>query len=302
MQKVKFIYNPSSGENLVAEHLDSIIDLYQRYGYMLVPHRLDFIADTAEAMRDIDGSYHHALVAGGDGTVNYMVNLFKSLGIDIPLGILPAGTANDFATVLGLPPRTGILEACRLLLDGRITPIDVGKVNGQYFVNVFSCGLFTDISQKTPTLMKNTFGKLAYYVGGVGELSRFRKLKISLDCDGGSYEGDCFIFFVFNGHTAGNLKIAYLSEIDDGLLDVLIVKGGGPIQTIQTLLHYLPLTGRHKKYPQGIEHFRCSRLTADSATDETTDIDGQPGPSFPLEIECEKGGLRVIIPRKSANR
>lgn len=296
MQKVKFIYNPSSGENIVAGQLDDIIGLYQSRGFILVPHRLDFGADTAGALSDIDDSYHHALIAGGDGTVNYTVNLLKTLGIDIPLGILPAGTANDFASVLGIPPRTGLIDACRAILDGNITPVDIGKVNGHYFVNVFSCGLFTDISQKTPTVMKNTFGKLAYYVGGLGELSRFRKLNISIDSDGGSFEGECFIFFIFNGRTAGNLNIAYLSRIDDGLLDVLVVKGGKPVQTIQTLLHYLPLSGRHVHYPPGIEHIRCSSLTARCATDEPTDIDGQPGPSFPLTVECEKNGLRILVP------
>ncbi|MCC8020082.1 MAG: YegS/Rv2252/BmrU family lipid kinase [Rikenellaceae bacterium] len=297
MRKVKFIYNPSSGENLAGDQIDDVIALYQERGFMLVPHRLDFRSDSAEALRDIDASYDHALIAGGDGTVNYIVDLLKQLGISIPLGILPAGTANDFATVLGIPPRTGLVEACRSLLDGHVSPVDVGKANGHYFVNVFSCGLFTDISQKTPTLMKNTFGKLAYYVGGLGELSRFRRLGISIESDGGNFDGECIIFFVFNGRTAGNLKIAYLSEIDDGLLDVLIVKSGSPITTIQTLLHYLPFPGKHIHYPPGIEHFRCSRLTARCRTNETTDIDGQPGPAFPVTIECEKGGLNILIPK-----
>lgn len=297
MKKVKFIYNPSSGENLIGENLDRIIALYQSRSYMLVPHRLDFISDTAEALADIDESYHHALVAGGDGTVNYIVNLMKREGIDIPLGILPAGTANDFASALGIPPRTELVEACQMILDGNIIPIDIGKVNGRYFVNVFSCGLLTDISQKTPTAMKNAFGKLAYYVGGLGELTRYRKIHVTIESDGGRYDGDCLMFLVFNGRTAGSLKIAYLSEIDDGLLDVIIIKGDGTIQTIQTLLHYLPLSGKHTHYPAGIEHFRCSRLSATCTSDETTDIDGQPGPGFPLEIECDKGGLKVLIPR-----
>ncbi|MCC8035055.1 MAG: YegS/Rv2252/BmrU family lipid kinase [Rikenellaceae bacterium] len=297
MKKVKFIYNPSSGENLIGEQLDRIIGLYQSRGYILVPHRLDFLSDTARALADIDRTYHHVLVAGGDGTVNYVVDLLKREGMDIPLGVLPAGTANDFATALGISPRMELVETCETILDGNITPIDIGKVNDRYFVNVFSCGLLTDISQKTPTAMKNTFGRLAYYVGGLGELTRYRKIHVSIESDGGAYDGDCLMFLVFNGRTAGSLKIAYLSEIDDGLLDVIIIKGDSTIQTIQTLLHYLPLTGKHTQYPAGIEHFRCSRLTATCTSEETTDIDGQPGPGFPLDIECDKGGLRVLIPR-----
>lgn len=301
VKRVKFIYNPASGESAVADNLDEIIKLYQDKGYSIIPYRLTFKGDPRDIINDIDGTYHHVLIAGGDGTVNYIVNLLKSNGIDIPVALLPAGTANDFATVLEVPSEN-ITESCKALLKSDIVPVDVGIVNGNYFVNVFSCGLFTEVSQKTPTIMKNTFGKLAYYVGGLGELSRFRRMHIDIKSDGGDFKGDCIIFLVFNGRTAGNFKIAYLSEIDDGLLDVLIVKGDGPIQTIQTLVHYLPLSGKHTHYPSGIEHIRCSRLEAKCTTEEHTDIDGQPGPGFPLEITCEKGGLRVLKPRQTPEK
>lgn len=301
LKRVKFIYNPSSGENTVTDNLDEIIELYLEHGYSIVPYRLTFKRDPAEIIYDLDRTYHHILIAGGDGTVNFIVNLLKNNDIDIPVAVLPTGTANDFATILGVPGNN-IMDSCKTILKSDIVPVDVGRANGQYFVNVFSCGLFTDISQKTPTIMKNTFGKLAYYVGGLGELSRFRRMHIDIKSDGGDFEGDCIIFFVFNGRTAGNLKIAYLSEIDDGLLDVLIVKGESPIQTIQTLIHYLPLSGKHTSYPPGIEHIRCSHLTASCDTDENTDIDGQPGPGFPLEITCENGGLRVLKPKESPKK
>lgn len=298
MKRVKFIYNPSSGENLVASSLDEVVRLYQEKGYSIVPYRLNFKADPDEMISDIDDTYHHVLIAGGDGTVNYVVNRLKRRGLDIPIAVVPAGTANDFATILGIP--ADIIKAVRMILDGEIRPIDLGRVNDEYFVNVFSCGLFTDVSQKTPTVIKNTFGKLAYYVNGLTELTRFRKMHIKLESDGGGYEGGSIIFFVFNGRTAGNLKIAYKSEIDDGLLDVLVIKGDNPLETVQTIMHYMPLIGGQKKYPTGIVHIQCSRLTAHCDSDETTDIDGQKGPGFPLEITCEKGGLRVLCPRTEA--
>ncbi len=295
---VKFIYNPTAGETAIRDRLDDIIALYQQRGYTIVPYRLDFKGDGSGMLADLDGRFDHLLLAGGDGTVNYVVNLLKNNGIDIPLAILPAGTANDFAMMLGT--RHGdVVDMCRAILDGEVRSVDIGKVNGNWFVNVFSCGLFTEISQKTPTIMKNTFGKLAYYVSVLGELTRYRTMEVKIETDGGNFEGRCFLFLVFNGKTAGTIRMAYLSEVDDGLLDLLVIKSAGPVQTLQTAVRYLVQMqhGNASSYPPGIEHIRCSRLRAESKTPEATDIDGQPGPSFPLEITCEKDALRVVIPK-----
>ncbi len=293
MRKVRFIYNPVSGETMVGAFLDNIIELYQQNGFMIEPYRLDFKDDPVQAMADLDGSYHHLLVAGGDGTVNLVVNMMKSLGLDIPLAVLPAGTANDFASLLGMP--ADLMKACREIVNGRIRTIDLGWANDKWFVNVFSCGLFTDVSQKTPTILKNNFGKLAYYVNGIGELPNFRKMNLSIHSDGGDFEGAALIFFVFNGKTAGKFPVAYLSEVDDGLLDVLIVRGDNPFRAAQTIIRFFSATLRGRmKYPAEIVHLQCSRLTADSLLDETTDVDGQAGPGFPLDIRCVAGALRVI--------
>lgn len=301
MKKVKFVYNPHSGETLITNYIDEIIAIYQRRGFTIVPYRLTFEGDPAEMLADMDDSYDHLLLAGGDGTVNFMVNLLKSRGLDIPVAILPTGTANDFATLLGVP--SSIPAACRGFLDGEVRSVDLGRVNGEWFVNVFSCGLFTDVSQKTPTVLKNSLGRLAYFVGGVGELAKLRKMSVGISTDNGSYEGSSLIFLVFNGQTAGGFRLAFQSKLDDGKLDVLIIKGDNPLETAQTVFHFLARMGvaqrllPTERYPAGIVHIQCSRIEAVSESDEQTDIDGQAGPHFPLTITCEPGALRVLVPR-----
>ncbi len=293
MEKVRFVYNPKSGETVITEWLDNIIDIYQRRGFSVIPYRISFSETEERDMLDgVDETYHHILVAGGDGTVNYVVNNLKRKGLDVPLAVLPTGTANDFANMLGVPSDIG--RACRQILSGEIRSVDLGRANDEYFVNVFSCGLFTEVSQKTPTFLKNTFGKLAYYFGGLGELPNFRKMHISIESDGGNYEGSSLIFFVFNGRTAGQMRFAYLSEIDDGLLDVIVVKGDSPIETIRTIFHFIKRnTGN---YPPGIAHFKSRDIMLYSYNEETTDIDGQAGPAFPVRITCEAAALRVVCP------
>lgn len=303
MENVRFIYNASSGETIIAEHLDTIIDLYQQKGYAIRPYRLNFgDEEPAQIFDGVDDSYHHLLVAGGDGTINYVVNLLKRAGLDLPIAVLPTGTANDFARTLEVP--ADIARACRRILTGELQRIDLGCANGEYFVNVFSCGLFADISQKTPTVLKNTFGKLAYYMGGLGELPNFRRMNISIETESGGYEGSSLIFFVFNGRTAGQMRFAYLSEIDDGLLDVLVIKGDSPAETLRTIFHFIRENSLlpHKSgnnYPPGVVRIQARDIRIHSYSEETTDIDGQAGPRFPVHITCEAGALRVIRPREA---
>ena len=304
MRRARFIYNPRSGEKAVAESLDRIIAEYQSHGCLLEPWRLSFDGgDASAAFEGLDGSYDHLLVAGGDGTVNFAVNQLKSRGADIPLAVLPAGTANDFASLLGL--QASLPAACRALLEGEIRPIDLGRVNGQWFANVFSCGLFTDVSQRTPTALKNSLGRLAYFVGGVGELGKLRKMSVEIVTDNGCYTGSSLLFLVFNGQTAGGFRLAFRSQMDDGLLDVLIIKGDNPIETAQAAFHFLARMGGMgqrllpERYPAGIVHIQCSRIEASAETDEPTDMDGQAGPGFPLTITCEPRALRVLMPRSA---
>lgn len=294
LRKALFIYNPSSGENPISHHFDRIIELYQQQGYVLQIYRLAFNENDRQVLSESRLSCGHILIAGGDGSINYVVNLMKREGIDLPVGIIPAGTANDFAALLGMPADP--VEACRSILAGRVHGMDLGIVNGHYFVNVFSCGLFTDVSQKTPTAWKNNLGKVAYYINGIGDLPRFRKMKLSVTTDGGDFCGNAIILFVFNGRTAGTLPLAYLSKGDDGLLDVLILKGDTPLDTLRTAITYLPHMIQRKSYPTGIVHLRCRELHAESARDEHTDMDGQPGPSFPIDIRCDHASLKVLVP------
>jgi YegS/Rv2252/BmrU family lipid kinase len=298
MKKVKFIYNPSSGEFSIADSLDSVIALYQERGMTIVPFRLDFKMSTEGMLDDIDPTFDHILIAGGDGTINFVVNLMKRLSIDIPIAVLPTGTANDFARAFKMP--ADVEQAVRAILDGVVRPVDVGVAGGTYFVNVCSSGLFTGVSQNTPTSVKNAFGMLAYIAGGALDLVNYHRIRLSITSDGGDFEGDALTLLIFNGRTAGNIKLARMSELDDGLLDVLVIKGDNPIEAFNSaLLHVSGLARDLDKLPRGLRglaHIRCSRLAVKAESHETTDIDGQQGPDLPLEVWCERGGIRLIVP------
>lgn len=294
MKNVIFLYNPVSGEAQIVAQLDRIAMHYQRAGYALTLFRitrdrgLSSLSSMIAELRP-----EHLLAAGGDGTINRLVNYLKHRGVDVPIAILPMGTANDFAHLIGMP--NNLNDACRAILNGTVRYFDMGRVNHRYFINVLSCGLFTEVSQKTPTALKNVFGKLAYYVSSIGELPSFRKMNIVVTADETSFRGSCLLLLVFNGRTAGNLKLATHSSAEDGLLDVLVIRGENIVESIKNVFYFL-VKKKGAAYPSDIVYFQTRRLHIEN-DQPSSDIDGEKGPDFPLDIECLPGSLPVIVPQ-----
>lgn len=290
MKKVKLIYNPYSGENLIIDKLDTVIKIHQEAGYNIVPYRIERDTDIIRAFEDFkEESYYYVLIAGGDGTVDSVVNAMAKCGISIPIGILPVGTANDFGKFLGMP--SDIAKACRQILSSEVTTVDLGNINDKYFVNVASTGLFTDVSQKTDVNLKNTIGKLAYYLKGLEELPHFRRLKIKIDSVEHKFNGQMYFMLVFNGKTAGNFKLANEADARDGMLDVIIFKAVPIIELIPLFVKVLK--GEHLD-SDNVIYFKTSHLRIECDEEIVTDIDGERGPDFPLDIKCIKGGLKIL--------
>ena len=177
MKTAVFLYNPESGKGKIARNVGCISTIFQAYGYDVTPQRIDFTANPFDGNETID----LMVVAGGDGTVNYAVNAMKRKGLDIPIGVIPAGTANDFAGAVGMSREP--LEAARQIASGAVDRVDVGRVNDLYFVNIFSFGIFTTTSQRTPDERKHKIGKLAYIIEGVKEFRTMHAVPLEIEAD-----------------------------------------------------------------------------------------------------------------------
>lgn len=292
MKKVKFIYNPNSGERRIVHELDKIIEIYQQYNYTVVPFRLSKEGHINDAFFDIELNYDHILISGGDGTVDLILNAIKQLDINIPIGILPSGTANDFAKAINLPfdPK----ESIERIVNSKPKKIDIGKINDKYFINVASAGMFTDVSQKINPDFKNSIGKVSYYLKGIEEALHMRKFNIEVRSKEVSYKGDMYLMLIFNGKTAGNINLAYKAKVDDGLLDVIIVKEVLLPNMLPLLISVLKgehLEGYNKNE---ILYFKTNKLKIQCKDNLITDIDGEKGPDFPLNIECIKDGIQLL--------
>lgn len=292
MKKVKLIYNPFSGGGKILKNLDDIFEVYQSHGYVVDIFRISFNCDCEALLSNIE-EYNHFLISGGDGTVNQVVNIIKKANKNIPIGILPGGTSNDFAAFLKMP--LNLKEACKRIMHSKVQNLDIGKINDKYFINVASAGIFSDISQNTSLTWKKRLGKIAYYLKGIEEIAKVKKIKMNIKTDEFEIEEEVIAILVFNGKSAGLIELARKSEINDGFLHVLLIKPGNILDIINILKNIILNNELHEGV-NGINHFKTSglRLEIIEGHDLISDLDGERGPKFPLEISCLKGEFQVL--------
>lgn len=287
MKTAVFLYNAQSGKGRIGCSIESICTVFQAYGYDIKAQLIDFEVNPFEGNEQID----LMVAAGGDGTINFVVNAMKNKSLDIPIGVIPAGTANDFARALGMSFEP--LEAARQIASGAVDRVDCGCVNGVYFVNIFSFGIFTTTSQRTPDELKHRIGKLAYLIEGVKEFRSMHAVPLQVVADGEAFDMNSLMVLVFNGETAGGFHLARRSSIKDGMFDCLMLEKHNFLVSTLAMGRYL-LGGK----PKIVRHLQAKRIDIVSTLNEPTDVDGQPGAEFPLHIECLGGGLRVMCSRQ----
>ena len=294
MKQAILLYNPQAGRGRVAHKLEEIIEIFAEAGYDMRAVEIRFDGNPFDGYEDVD----LAVVAGGDGTLNYIVNAMMRRGLHLTLGILPAGTANDFAGALGMS--NNLLRAARQIAYGTAEPIDCGCVEQMnhpdvpaiYFVNIFSFGIFTTTSQHTPEELKHIMGRAAYMVEGLKELKKLHGIPLTITSEGEAFYYPTLMGLVFNGETAGRVPIARKSNLRDGVFDCIFLRKRSPfISAFDMLLYMVGIKTRAVKY------LRTSQLTLATPISEDTDVDGQRGGCFPMKVNCLHGALKIVCPK-----
>ncbi|GHU64824.1 lipid kinase [Clostridia bacterium] len=294
MEQVLLIYNPGAGAGVVTMHLDKVIAGFAEREILVLPFRLGGPVDLDRALTELPmRTFSKIVIAGGDGTINLVVNNLVKRDIHTPIAILPAGTANDLASLLGIPSTIdGMIETA---LGDHYTKLDVGIAGSHYFVNVLAIGMLVDISQKTDPIAKNTLGLLAYYLRGLAELPFARATQLRIRSAEMDIDTKVSAVIIMNGRSAGGFKnVAPFSEVSDGLLDVIVFKR----LILPDLLPVLfsVMAGQHTKNKH-VVYFKTSRLRIESDVPEVnTDVDGERGDQLPLDVGILPSRLLVNTP------
>lgn len=280
--KALLLYNTASGRGRINNRVSEITALFSKAGYDVTPQKVVFSKNPFEGYEHID----LVVICGGDGTINFVVNALKERNLDPQVGIIPVGTANDFAYALGI--KSDITGAAQQIINGKVRRVDCGKVNDKYFVNVLSFGVLTTTSQQTSDKEKHIIGRLAYLRTGFVDLLNMHSIPLSIKCNGEEHKFEAVMFLAFNGNSAGQFKLAPKASVDDGKFDILILDYDNKAKTFWNMVSYLI---NHAS--RAVHHFRTDKVELNCHTDERTDIDGQPGPKMPLSIECIAGALKI---------
>ena len=266
--KLKIIMNPSSGRETARVNVDDMLAYLVSFGALeradayYTSARFDAVRFAKET--DVS-SYDYMIAVGGDGTVNEVITGMMEGGIDLPLAIYTSGTVNDFATINGLPSLPS--DFARMLMNPSFNKVDCGKVNDKYFLNVLAGGLMADVAYKVPSDLKTAFGPAAYWMSAMKDIPSTinNAIHLNIETESESYEEQAIMFLISNTKSVGGFRKLMIGE------------------------HI---------YNDNVLYLQTDKLKLSTPSEEKVilDIDGEQGPSLPVNVECIHEAITLIVP------
>ncbi len=290
--QVIVIVNPNAKKGRAPQIAQKIVRLWNRWGWrceLKVPKTPQELGD--EAHRAVERSPDAVFVVGGDGTVHHALPALSFS--PVPLGILPCGRGNDLVRALGLPTEPSRMAGA--LRSFSVRNIDVGSINGRLFCGIVTCGLDSDVADFAHRHRHIPGGWLGYFSAALFLLARFRFPTVSVCADGWHFEGPVTVCATANCPAyGGGLWIAPTAQLDDGLLNVCLVRKTSKVR----ILCLLPTLfwGGHINEPE-VTILPAERVSLSSPSPLPLFADGEPVGVTPAEITIHRSALRVVTPR-----
>lgn len=282
MKKLFFVMNPCAGMRKANKLLPDILAQFNRAGYDVTVHITAKQGDAREIVFQRASQMDLVVCCGGDGTFNEVIAGVMASGTNVPVGYIPAGSTNDFASSLGLPADP--VEAAKRIVNGTPESFDVGSFGGRYFTYVASFGAFTKASYSTPQNIKNALGHTAYLLEGIQEISQLRKVHLRLEMDNEAIEDDFLFGAICNSTSVGGILTLDASQVDmrDGMFEVLLVRSPKDLVEIAECIQAVQK-----------QTYNCKMMTFRSARKITVCAD--PNMAWTLDGEKEPGHREVTV-------
>ncbi|MFC6201142.1 diacylglycerol kinase [Lactiplantibacillus nangangensis] len=293
-KRARIIYNPTSGREALAHDLVEILGIFEQAGYETSTYATTPAPNSAadEARRCAKDGFELLVAAGGDGTINQVVNGIAGLKRRPRMAIIPAGTTNDYARALRIP-RNDPVAAAKVVLKNQTVNMDIGQAGEQYFINIAAGGLLTELTYDVPSQLKSIFGYAAYLAKGAELLPRVKPVQMDLKYDGGHFTGKASMFFLALTNSVGGFEqIVPDASLDDGKFTMIIVK----TSNVAKMLHLMTLVlngGKHINDPS-IIYVKTRKVVARALDNRLMiNIDGEYGGDAPMTFRDLKQHIEM---------
>ena len=302
--KARLIVNPVSGTDAGLDYLPLMnTRLREHFGLIDIVMTVGEHDATSLATQAVREGYDHLFVAGGDGTLNEVLNGVAAIPdklSQVVLGLIPLGTGNDFAATLGFPEN--VEESLQLLIASAPAAVDVGVLNGRHFLNVSGGGFIAEVSDAVNTELKSVAGKLAYLIGGAQVLLTHEPVQAQIAwrdaVQSGSEKLAVDAFAVCNARQIGGGRlIAPDALIDDGLLDVCVIESMPTVEFVALLRRVS--TGDHVDDDR-VRYFRAREVSFVFDRMVKVNTDGQVLESDRCDYHVLPHAVRILKPKEGA--
>ncbi|WP_026908112.1 diacylglycerol kinase [Paucisalibacillus globulus] len=300
MKRARIIYNPTSGREAFKKELPAVLEKLEKAGYEVSAHATTGEGDAIKAARiAVERKYDIVIAAGGDGTINEVVNGLAEQEYRPRLGVIPVGTTNDFARALTIP-RDSIQKAVDVIIENQSMLLDIGKVNDQYFINIAGGGKLTELTYEVPSKLKTMLGQMAYYFKGIEMLPSLKPAGVKIEYDGNVIEEDIMLFLISNTNSVGGFeKLAPDACLDDGYFDLLILRKTNLAEFIR--IASLALRGAHLE-DKHVIYSKAKHIKVTPVEKMQLNIDGEYGGLLPGEFRNLRQHIDIFVPESYLNR
>ncbi|MCS6830565.1 MAG: diacylglycerol kinase family lipid kinase [Armatimonadota bacterium] len=291
------VLNPKAGRYRANRHHDTLQNLLEQVSRRAglswrVVHTTRPGQATELARQAAEAGASIVVAAGGDGTCGEVAN--GIVGTSARLGVLPLGTGNDFARCAGISENLQI--AVETLFTGKARRIDLGSAGGRYFINIAGCGMDAAVAKRVNQGFRFLQGTAAYVAALFQTLATFKPVRMCINTDGQEQRIDAFLCTVANTQSyGGGMRIAPFAQIDDGLLDVCIVKAVSKLEFVRVFPRVY--SGTHITHPCFLMH-TARKIYVESDPPVPILVDGDVVGTTPVEFSIHPHAIEVILPAK----
>lgn len=296
--KYILLYNPVSGKGKFRKKVPFIKKYFKDKNLKLDIYESMFQRDLETKAMELAGQYDVLIISGGDGTVNEVINGVMKSNSRPAIAILPSGTANDVASLLGF--NKNIKRSLKIITESEPVKMDVNKINNHYFVYAIAAGLFTRVSYHVSRKRVKKYGYLAYLMDGARDIFNKYKMDMEIITNGKTYRGNYMLALGLSSRRVAGFFLFRFSKtkLDDGRVDLRLIKSADHFRLGRLILFFI--TGGKKRGKD--VHLSSNEFIINTSDDIVWNTDGEKSAEGSIKIEVYNKALLVYASKKSKKR